>query len=363
MVCECSSPAEEWVEGTVVALCRRRSGDDGAMVRVRIAQPPPQRAEGEVGEEVAEDAEADPRCGSNREVEWRADRVWRIRSSVCARGWSDLHPPTGARLLGGGDSRRIAMRDAFAARPGCVLISADYCQVEMRLMAHFSQDDALLEALRAHSDLFIPIAASMFHVAPARVSSAQRDRAKKVSYAILYGQGARGIATELGIAESRARELIEHWHAACPGVTACMKATLSRCRQLGYVESLGGRRRYLPGIASADESQRREAERQAVNTLCQASAADLIKKAMVTIDGALLAAAGGGAAHGAMSGRLLLQIHDELLLEVAEAHAPPLRKLVRDAMAGAYSLRNVPLEVKLRQGSTWGSLEPVPVVE
>ena len=187
---------------------------------------------------------------------------------------------------------------------------------------------------------------------------------------------------DMSVPEETAKQMIREWHAAFPGVDAFAQRLKRECRERkGVVQTLGGRKRYLPALAGADETKRREAERQVVNTMCQGSAADLIKRAMVTIDRMLLP--DGKALHTPVPGRLLLQIHarraartcpaparvrsrrccervapwqDELLFEVAETHAPELRRAVREAMVGALELK-VPLQVKLMQGPSWGTLE------
>ena len=140
-------------------------------------------------------AAAEQAAPSSGFLTWPADRVWRVRYAPCTRGWSELHPPAEALVLDGGTEVCASLRDAFVARPGCVLLSADYRQVEMRLMAHFSEDDALLEALRGQKDLFTSIAASMFGITPARVTPSKRTRAKQVSYAAVRSNAGRLPAT------------------------------------------------------------------------------------------------------------------------------------------------------------------------
>ena len=160
------------------------------------------------------------------------------------------------------------MREAFVARPGCVLVSADYSQIEMRLMAHFSRDAPLIAALQAGQDIFTARAARLFGVAaPAEVKDAQRAQAKAVSYAILYGAGPGLLVQNLAISIDDARRLIAAWHRAYPRVQELIEERLHAARLVGFVETLGGRKRFLPHIKASGRAERARAERQVVNTL------------------------------------------------------------------------------------------------
>ena len=210
------------------------------------------------------------------------------------------------------------------------------------------------------------MASRLFRRPLEHVTPELRERAKKVCYSVLYGAGTRSVMEELGIEWEAAKRTIDGWFEAYPGVQAYFQSVRSRCKRDGFVTTLSGRRRYLPSIKSADARLRKEAERKAVNSVCQGSAADLIKLAMIRIDRVLQApasdAAGSDAAGGtiptAAPGRLLLQIHDELIFEVAHDRAGALRELVERAMIEATPLR-VPLQVRLKQGASWGELQVV----
>ena len=288
-----------------------------------------------------------------------SDRVWRVRASTCAT--PQLRPPPGAVVLA--PERRVAveLRDAFVARKGCVLLSADYCQVEMRLLAHFSKDADLIGALQdGAADLFETIARRLFALPPAAaVSSEQRGRAKSTSYAIFYGAGPGKLVEELAVELDDAKQMIEDWHAAFPTVKGWTERVAAGCAVDGFVTTIGGRKRYLHGIRSRNDAEKRKARRQASNTVCQGSAADLIKQAMLHIDARLAPPDAPHVLHRAAPGRLLLQIHDELLFEVAEEAAPALRDLVREAMTARVAALRVPLQVRIKQGPTWGSLDAV----
>ena len=288
-----------------------------------------------------------------------SDRVWRVRASTCAT--PQLRPPPGAVVLA--PERRVAveLRDAFVARKGCVLLSADYCQVEMRLLAHFSKDADLIGALQdGAADLFETIARRLFALPPAAaVTAEQRGRAKSTSYAIFYGAGPGKLVEELAVELDDAKTMIEDWHAAFPTVKGWTERVAAGCAVDGFVTTINGRKRYLHGIRSRNDAEKRKARRQASNTVCQGSAADLIKQAMLHIDARLAPPDAPHVLHRAAPGRLLLQIHDELLFEVAEEAAPALRDLVREAMTARVAALRVPLQVRIKQGPTWGSLDAV----
>ena len=313
----------------------------------------------------------------SRTLIYPADQAWRVHQACPIDGpggqtWEALRPPAHARLLDAPSSAaeagktHVGMREAFVARPGCVLLSADYSQIEMRVVAHFSGDAQLGAALQPGGDLFRAMASRLFRVPEPQVSEQQRAQAKEVSYAILYGAGPGKLVDALALSHDEAKALIRQWHAAYPAVAQFRDDTLQRARMTGFVETLCGRKRFLPHLKSKSQKERAKAERQAFNTMCQGSAADLIKRAMLAIDKELLAAPDaegrGGALHRADPGRLLLQVHDELVFEVVEARAPRLRALVREAMEGAApgAMTRVPLLVKVKQGPTWGNLVEVP---
>ncbi|MDJ0868964.1 MAG: DNA polymerase I [Myxococcota bacterium] len=238
----------------------------------------------------------------------------------------------------------VRIREAFVPQEGHLLVSADYSQVELRILAHFSGDESLLEAFRAGEDIHRRTAAGVLGVEPAEVSEEQRARAKAINFGIIYGSTAFGIANQLGIASAEAQETIEAYFARYAGVRRFLDETVEQAKQQGSVRTLLGRRRYLPDLASRNRVLRQAAERMAVNTVIQGTAADLIKKAMVDVDLALREASSGA--------RMILQVHDELVFEVPEGEVGSLSELVRGRMEGVWQL-GVPLQVELGVGRSW----------
>lgn len=237
--------------------------------------------------------------------------------------------------------RRI--RKAFVAGPGRVLLAADYSQIELRLMAHLSGDEAMRAAFRAGHDIHDETARRIFAVpAGFDVDREQRRLAKSVNFGLLYGMGEFGLAQRLGIARDEARRLVETYFGQFPGVRGYLDGTVAFGREHGYVQTLAGRRRYLPDLRSRDHFARAAAEREATNAPLQGGAADLVKIAMVRVARALRDA----------DAPLLLQIHDELIFEVAEADLRQVAAAVRREMSGAMEL-SVPLEVSVKTGKTW----------
>lgn len=254
----------------------------------------------------------------------------------------------------------VDLRKGFIARPGCVLVSADYAQVELRILAHLSNDTALIEAF-CGPDLFRGMAAKLFRVPLTAVTDTMRQRVKAVTYATLYGCGIKKLVEDMEVPEDAALKYMTAMRDAYPQVYRHLDEIKRKCRRLGYIETISGRRRYLPAIKAADIKERRGAERQAINSTVQGSAADLIKQAMIDIDGTLNPLHAPTHGGGANIGRLLLQIHDELIFEVIESEAPQLRAKVRKAMEGVTyggKLR-VPLSVQIKQGPSWGCLSVV----
>jgi DNA polymerase-1 len=239
-------------------------------------------------------------------------------------------------------SRRI--RAAFVAPPGRLLVSADYSQIELRILAHYAEDPALLEAFLREEDVHARTAAETFGVAPAEVTPDQRRIAKVLNFGIAYGLSAYGLSQRLDMPPPEAQAIIDRYFTRYAGVKRWLDATVAEARETGVVRTLWGRRRELPEIRSRNPGLRQAAERMAVNTPIQGTAADIIKVAMLRVDRSL--------AKGAVDARMLLQVHDELVLEVASADAASAQALVRDAMEGAASLR-VPLVVEAGMGRTW----------
>jgi DNA polymerase I len=243
------------------------------------------------------------------------------------------------------EGRRI--RQAFLPAPGQLLISADYSQIELRVLAHVTGDATLISAFRNREDVHVRTAAEVFHVDPTLVSPDQRRAAKVINFGILYGMGPSRLSKELGISFEEAQTYIESYFSRYPGVQKYVESTLEQARKTGYVTTLLGRRRFIPDLTSTEGGVRQFAERTAVNTPIQGTAADLIKAAMVAID-RRLAAAGSGAG-------MILQVHDELILEAPEADVDAVAALVREEMEGAAEL-SIPLEVAVGIGSSWAEI-------
>jgi DNA polymerase-1 len=235
-----------------------------------------------------------------------------------------------------------AIRRAFVAAPGCVLVGADYSQIELRVLAHLSGDANLVEAFVAGEDIHAATARRIFKVT-GDVAPELRARAKVVNFGVLYGMGARSLAQQMNLELKEAKEFIDGYFAVYAGVRRYLDATLEQARERGWVATLLGRRRYLPELRSGHGAERAFAERAAINTPIQGSAADLVKLAMLSVHRAL-------SKRG--SGRLLLQVHDELLFECPAGEVDGIAMLVRREMEGCYPL-SVPLTVSVGTGHTW----------
>jgi len=236
------------------------------------------------------------------------------------------------------------IRTAFIPAAGTRLLCADYSQVELRILAHYSGDDNLMEAFRGDEDIHRRTAAEVLGIAPEEVTPEERAQAKAVNFGIIYGSSAFGLAAQLGIPTGAAQAYIDHYFEHYRGVRHFLDDTLKDAREKGFVRTLLGRRRYLPDLGSRNRTLRQAAERMAVNTVIQGTAADLIKKAMVVVDRKL--------AEGDFKARVILQVHDELVLEVSKREETPLRKLLVEQMESVMSLR-VPLRVDLGIGKNW----------
>ncbi len=239
--------------------------------------------------------------------------------------------------------RRI--RSAFVAGDGFeVLMSADYSQIEMRLMAHVSGDEGLIAAFRSGRDFHAEMAAIVFGVAPEEVTGRMRARVKAMNYGLAYGLGAYGLSTRLGISVAEAKELMEVYNSRVGGVQQYLAEVVAEARRMGYTSTLLGRRRYLPDLNSSNRQRREMAERAALNSPIQGSAADIIKLAMLEVERGLIAAG--------LRSRMLLQVHDELVLEIFPGERETVEELVRKEMGTAMDLA-VPLEVSVGVGDSW----------
>jgi DNA polymerase I len=236
------------------------------------------------------------------------------------------------------------IRRGFVPDEGCVFVSADYSQIELRVLAHYSQDPAFLEAFRSGADIHRQTAALVFGVEDRDVSREMRDTAKTVNFAVIYGVGAFSLAQQLGITNVEAKEFIERYFERFPGVRRYLDEQIETARSQGFVETLTGRRRYIPEISSRNFNIRSFGERAATNAPIQGSSADLIKIAMIDIHRALRESGAGA--------RMLLQVHDELLFETPREEAEATLALIRTKMEGAAELL-VPLVVATGFGDNW----------
>ncbi len=240
------------------------------------------------------------------------------------------------------EGRKI--RKAFIAEEGHLLLSADYSQIELRVLAHLSEDRVLCEAFAADEDIHTRTASEVFDIMPGLVTAEMRRQAKTVNFGVIYGQGAFGLARELGVSTKTAKEFIENYFARHRGAREFLDACVKEAEVKGYVTTVLGRRLPIPDIASKNGNVRAFAQRNAVNYPIQGSAADIIKKAMVRVSDRLL--------KEGWKSRLIMQVHDELVLEVPEEEKLDMELLVRHEMENAVSLK-VPLKVDINYGGNW----------
>jgi len=332
---------------------------------------------------------------------WNCNKTYSIGDSCCLLSESAIK----AKRIAAAESGEEAslplqnFRNGFVASEGYVLLSADYCQMELRLLANFSEDPNLCQAFHGQQDVFRVLAARWKDKDPADISADEREMIKRLCYANIYGSGARAIAEQADIDVSEASRMMKDFQVSYPGIPSFIAAVKESCREKGYVTTLLGRRRTVPLIHSENRQEQSKGGRQAVNSMCQGSAADLIKLAMINISYRLSTltredssikksipsalssqsdsndpvtpkiaevASGvqcrnsrrfpGGGLYSAMDEvRLVLQVHDELVYEVRKDLLPAVCKIVRECMEGAVTLR-VPLQVKLSTGPAWGKL-------
>jgi DNA polymerase-1 len=243
------------------------------------------------------------------------------------------------------------IRSAFVpGQEGWVLLAADYSQIELRVLAHYTGDERLLEAFRRDDDIHARVAGQVHGVPLEAVTAAMRRQAKVVNFGILYGQSATGLAQRLGIERAAAAQFIEDYFRQYPRIEEFLVRVLAECRQRGYVSTILGRRRAIQGVRPDAGRSRNLAERTAVNTVIQGSAADLIKLAMIAIHRRL--------GLEKLPARMLLQIHDELVFEVDCRRLPEVAKLVAEEMSGVYPL-SVPLKVDVEAGPNWADTRPI----
>ena len=240
------------------------------------------------------------------------------------------------------EGRRI--RQAFIAPPGQVLLAADYSQIELRIMAHLSGDEDLLRAFAEDRDIHQATAAEVFGLALDKVTGDERRSAKAINFGLIYGMSAFGLARQLGIGRADAQRYVDLYFQRYPGVKRFMDDTRAQAKERGYVETVRGRRLYLPDIRSRNRQLQQYAERSAINAPMQGTAADIIKQAMISVEHALV--------ESRLPARLIMQVHDELVLEVERDAVPEVEALVCEKMVAAGSLR-VALKVDIGTGANW----------
>ncbi len=240
------------------------------------------------------------------------------------------------------------VRQAFVAAPSCVLVSADYSQIELRILAHLSQDDRLVTAFREDKDIHAATASEVFGVPMTGVTPDMRRVAKVVNFGIIYGMSDYGLVQATELSREQAAQFIEAYFQRYPGVKSYLESTKQKARQQGYVETVMGRRRYIPDLDSSNRQVREAAERMAINMPVQGTAADIIKVAMVSLQREI--------DRRGLKSRLILQVHDDLLLESPAEEAEQARTLLREIMTGAMQL-SVPLKVDVKVGKNWGDME------
>ncbi len=244
-----------------------------------------------------------------------------------------------------------ALRRAFLpSSPGWVFLSADYSQMDLRILAHLSQDSALMKSFRKGMDIHLSTAQELFGVKTEEVTPEIRRRAKSVNFGLVYGISDFGLAQQLGVSRAEAKNYLERYFSAHPGVKEYMRKTVETAREKGYVTTILGRRRSIPGIRSENPSVRKSAERAALNTPVQGSTADFITLAMVRLHQTL----------PRDTARLLLQVHDELLLETRADALPEVAKQVKRLMEGGISL-SIPVVVEQKVGENWGDILPISI--
>jgi len=242
------------------------------------------------------------------------------------------------------------IRSAFVPEEGWLLLSADYSQIELRVLAHFSGDPQLQEAFAADEDIHARVAAQIAGVPLEKVTPEMRRAAKAVNFGVIYGQGPVGLARSLGIPERQAADFIDDYFKQYPGIEGFLRKILAECRETGYAKTILGRRRAISGIREGAGRQRNLAERTAVNTVIQGSAADLIKKAMLAVFRRMNSLG--------LTARLLLQNHDELIFEVPPHELRRLAEIVNEEMSQAVAM-SVPLKVELKAGANWAEVEKI----
>ena len=240
------------------------------------------------------------------------------------------------------------VRQAFIAPPGSYLLAADYSQIDLRALAHLSQDKSLLSAFHRDEDIHTATAAQVFGVDASQVTPDRRRVAKTVNFGVIYGMSDYGLEQATELSREEAAQFIAAYFEKYPGVKQYLEATKDQVREKGYVQTLLGRRRSIPEINSANRQVREAAERMAINMPVQGTSADIIKVAMIDLDREM--------DKRQLKSKMLLQVHDELMFEVPEAELKEMRQLVPEIMSTALKL-SIPLKVDIKTGTNWGEME------
>ena len=240
------------------------------------------------------------------------------------------------------------IRESFIAPPGSYLLAGDYSQIDLRALAHLSQDPSLSIAFQQDADIHAATAAQLFSVAPTKVTPAMRRLAKTVNFGVIYGMSDYGLQQATELSRQEAAQFIAAYFEKYPGIKAYLETTKTEARRSGYVQTILGRRRYIPEINASNRQVREAAERMAINMPVQGTSADIIKVAMINLDSEI--------SQQKLRSKMLLQVHDELIFEVPQEEMEIMRELVPEVMSTALAL-SVPLKVDIKTGTNWGEME------
>lgn len=254
----------------------------------------------------------------------------------------DFHPSTNQQQTI--KSEKISIRNAFVAREGNILLSSDFKQIELRLMAHFSQDPKLLAIFKWKDDPFKTISSQCF----GKSTTMDRQQAKRLCYGVIYGMGISALSTELKCTKEMAKEYLQQFKENFPRMIEYFNEVVDKCRRDGYVQTILGRKRCISKMNSKQEKERKQAERQAINTICQGSGADIIKLSMIQIDAQLK--------RQGIPALFVHEMHDELIIEIPNKFVEQTKQIVEKTMENAITL-TIPLLVEIKTGTTWGNMK------
>jgi DNA polymerase-1 len=246
------------------------------------------------------------------------------------------------------DEQGRRIREAFIAPTGALLMGVDYSQIDLRALAHLSQDENLLDAFRHDEDIHTATAVQLYGVTFAQVTAAMRRLAKTVNFGVIYGMSGYGLEQATQLSRADAGKFITAYFEKYPGVRKYLELTKEQARKTGYVQTILGRKRMIQDINAANRQVREAAERMAINMPVQGTSADIIKKAMVNLHREMM--------QRKLKSKMLLQVHDELVFEVPEAEIADMRQLVPEMMVNAIQL-SIPLKVDVKTGRNWGEME------